>query len=237
MRKQGFCVGQTAVRTAMRQMGLEAVYPKPNLSVANKDHKKSPYLLRDLAVDHPNQAQAADITYVPLQVGFGYLFATIDWFSRYVVKWEISNLLDTSFCMEALERGLLKKTPEIFNTDQGVQFTSNQFTGRLEKDGIRITMDGKGRAWDNVFIERLWRSVKYEDIYTKGYDSLRELREGLRSYFEFYNEKRPHKSLHYQTPAEVYFKKQTGDRKASSCYKSLSGAPLPAPLLPSSAMG
>lgn len=207
MKKQGFCVGQTVVRTAMRVMGLEAIYPKPNLSVANKDHKKFPYLLRNLIVDHPNQTWAGDITYIPMPSGFGYLFAIIDWFSRYVIEWELSNLLDTGFCIEALERGLLKKTPEIFNTDQGVQFTSNQFTGRLEKDGIRISMDGKGRALDNVFIERLWRSVKYEDIYPKGYGSLKEVREGLKKYFEFYNEKRPHQGLEYQTPAEVYFKK------------------------------
>jgi putative transposase len=148
MQKQGFIAGQTVVRTAMRMMGLEAIYPKPNLSLGNKKHKKFPYLLRDLIIDHPNQAWAADITYIPLPTGFGYLFAIIDWFSRYVIEWELSNFLDTEFCMEALERGLIKKTPEIFNTDQGVQFTSHQFTGRLEEGGIRISMDGKGRALD-----------------------------------------------------------------------------------------
>ena len=146
-------------------------------------------------------------SYRDMPTGFGYQFAIIDWFSRYVIEWELSNLLDTEFCMEALERGLIKKTPEIFNTDQGVQFTSNPFTGRLEEDGIRISMDGKGRALDNVFVERLWRSVKYEDIYPKGYESLREVRQGLKRYFEFYNEKRPHQGLEYRTPAEVYFKK------------------------------
>jgi putative transposase len=205
MKLQGFFVGQTQVRTAMKVMGLEAIYPKPNLSAANREHKKFPYLLRDLVVDHPDHAWAADITYVPLPTGFGYLFAIIDWFSRYVIEWELSNLLDTDFCMEALERGLLRKKPEIFNTDQGVQFTSNQFTGRLENGGIRISMDGKGRALDNVFVERLWRSVKYEDIYPKGYETLREVRQGLKKYFEFYNEKRPHQGLEYRTPAEVYF--------------------------------
>ena len=207
MKKRGLCVGQTAVRTAMRSMGLEAIYPKPNLSVANREHKKFPYLLRDVVVDHPNQAWAGDITYIPLPTGFGYLFAIIDWFSRYVIEWELSNLLDTEFCVRALERGLMKKIPEIFNTDQGVQFTSHQFTERLEEDGIRISMDGKGRALDNVFVERLWRSVKYEDIYPKGYESLKEVRQGLKKYFDFYNEKRPHQGLKYRTPADVYFEK------------------------------
>lgn len=205
MKKQGFFVGQKKVRTTMQVMGLEAIYPKPNLSVANKKHKKFPYLLKDLVVVRPNQAWAGDITYIPLNTGFGYLFAIIDWFSRYVIEWELSNLLDADFCMEALERGLLKEKPEIFNTDQGVQFTSNQFTERLENSGIKISMDGKGRALDNVFVERLWRSVKYEEIYPKGYESLKEVREGLKKYFEFYNEKRPHQGLEYRTPAEVYF--------------------------------
>jgi putative transposase len=207
MRKQGFHVGEKRVRTMMQKMGLEAIYPKPNLSLANTEHKKFPYLLRSIVVDRPNQAWAGDITYIPLTEGFGYLFAIIDWFSRYVVEWELSNFLDTDFCMEALERGLTKKKPEIFNTDQGVQFTSSQFVGRLEDNGIKISMDGKGRALDNVFVERLWRSVKYEDIYPKGYESLKEVRHGLRRYFEFYNEQRPHQGLEYRTPAEVYFKK------------------------------
>ena len=205
MRTQGFFVGQKKVRTAMQTMGLEAIYPKPNLSAANQKHEKFPYLLRDLVIDHPDQAWAGDITYIPLTMGFGYLFAIIDWHSRYVVAWELSNLLDTDFCMEALDRGLSKKEPEIFNTDQGVQFTSRQFTERLKENGIKISMDGKGRALDNIMIERLWRSVKYEDIYPKGYESLNEVRQGLRMYFEFYNEKRPHQGLEYRTPAEVYF--------------------------------
>jgi putative transposase len=206
MRGQGFHVGTKRVRTAMQMMGLEVIYPKPNLSAANKEHKKFPYLLRNLVVDHPDQAWAGDITYIPLPGGFGYLFAIIDWFSRYVVEWELSTLLETGFCVEALDRGLLRKKPEIFNTDQGVQFTSHQFTRRLECDGIKISMDGKGRALDNVFVERLWRTVKYEEIYLKGYENLRDLRQGLRQYFKFYNEKRPHQGLKYRTPAEVYFK-------------------------------
>jgi putative transposase len=203
MRGQGFLVGQKRVRSAMQWMGLEAIYPKPNLSSANREHKKFPYLLRNLIVNHPDQAWAGDITYIPLIAGFGYLFAIIDWFSRYVIEWELS----AAFCIEALERGLLRKKPEIFNTDQGVQFTSHQFTGRLENGGIKVSMDGKGRALDNVFVERLWRSVKYEEIYPKGYENLKEVRQGLQRYFKFYNEKRPHQGLDYRTPAEVYFGK------------------------------
>jgi putative transposase len=205
MKKRGFFVGQKRVRSAMQTMGLEAIYPKPNLSTANKEHKNFPYLLRELIVNRPDQAWAGDITYIPLIAGFGYLFAIIDWFSRYVIAWALSNLLDTEFCIEALEKSLSRKRPEIFNTDQGVQFTSHQFTTRLENSGIKISMDGKGRALDNVFVERLWRSVKYEEIYPKGYEDLKEARKGLRRYFEFYNEKRPHQGLDYRTPAEVYF--------------------------------
>lgn len=189
----------------MQKMGLEAVYPKQNLSRPHKEHKKYPYLLRGLKIDHPNHVWAGDITYVPLVGGFGYLFAILDWFSRYVIAWELSNLLDTSFCIEAVDRGLLEATPEIFNTDQGVQFTSGGFTKNLEKTGIQISMDGKGRALDNVFVERLWRSVKYEDIYLRGYTTLREVQEGLNKYFEFYNEKRPHQGIGNRAPAEVYF--------------------------------
>ena len=204
MLKKGYFVGQKKIRTAMQLMGLESVYPKPNLSAGDKEHKKFPYLLRGLTINHPDQAWGADITYVPLIGGFGYLFAIIDWFSRYVIEWELSKLLDTEFCMTALKRSLCQKKPEIFNTDQGVQFTSNQFTGRLAESGIQISMDGKGRALDNVFVERLWRSVKYEDIYPKGYESMRGLRQGLTDYFEFYNKRRPHQGLNYRTPAEVY---------------------------------
>jgi len=204
MRAQGFIVGQKKIRTAMRMMGLEAIYPKPNLSKADRDHKKFPYLLRELLVDRPDQAWAADITYIPLPKGFGYLFAIIDWFSRYVIDWELSNLLDAEFCVDALLRGLAKKRPEIFNTDQGVQFTSQRFVNQLESRGIKISMDGKGRALDNVFVERLWRSVKYEEIYPKNYENMRDLRNGLTNYFAFYNHERPHQGLGYRTPIEVY---------------------------------
>lgn len=206
MRDRGFNVGEKRIRTAMITMGLEAIYPKPNLSHSNKEHKKYPYLMRNLKVVRSDQAWAADITYIPLTKGFGYLFAIMDWYSRYIVDWEISPLLDTEFCLEALERGLCRKNPEIFNTDQGVQFTSKRFVERLEKRGIKISMDGKGRALDNVFIERLWRSVKYEEIYPKGYESMKAVKKGLKSYFKFYNNDRPHQGLGYKTPAEVYFK-------------------------------
>jgi putative transposase len=205
MRAKGFDAGEKKIRTAMQTMGLEAIYPKPNLSKANKEHKKFPYLIRDMIVRQADQVWAADITYIPMIKGFGYLFAIIDWFSRYVVEWELSNLLDANFCVIALERGLAKKKPDVFNTDQGVQFTSSQFVSRLEGHGVRISMDGKGRALDNVFVERLWRSVKYENIYLRGYENLREVKAGLIEYFQFYNENRPHQGLKYRTPAEVYF--------------------------------
>ena len=178
LNQSGHSVNRKRVTRLMRLLDLEAIYPKPNVSAGDKGHKKYPYLMRDLIVDHSDQAWAADITYIPLPNGFGYLFAIMDWFSRYVIEWELSNLLDNDFCIEALERGLSQKSPEIFNTDQGVQFTSNEFTSRLQKDGIRVSMDGKGRALDNVFVERLWRSVKYEEIYPKGYESLKEVRQG-----------------------------------------------------------
>ena len=204
MRDEGFFVGQKKVRTAMQTMGLEAIYPKPNLSKPDQAHKKYPYLMRDLKVAYPNQAWAADITYIPLLHGFGYLFAIIDWFSRYVIAWDLSNLLDAHFCIETLKKSLEVKRPEIFNTDQGVQFTCKEFTEHLECNGVKVSMDGKGRALDNVFVERLWRSVKYEEIYPKGYESMKEVRQGLKRYFKFYNEKRPHQSLGYSTPAEIY---------------------------------
>lgn len=191
----------------MRQMGLETIYPKPNLSASNPEHKKYPYLVKEEEICRPNQVWAADITYVPLLNGFGYLFAIIDWYSRYVIEWQLSNMLDTEFCLEALERALSKGSPEIFNTDQGVQFTSNQFTQMVETSGARVSMDGKGRAFDNIMVERLWRSVKYEDVYPKGYELLPEAKKGLGVYFPFYNEKRPHQGLQYQTPMEVYYGK------------------------------
>ena len=200
---QGHAVNRKRVQRLLRVMGLEAIYPKPNLS-AGRGHKVYPYLLREVAVERVNQVWSADITYVPLPSGFMYLAATIDWFSRYVIAWRLSNTLDGSFCQEMLEEALSRDTPEVFNTDQGAQFTAGAWTGRLERAGVAVSMDGRGRCLDNVFVERPWRSVKYEDVYLKGYERVPELECGLRAYFGFYNAERLHQSLDYRTPAEVY---------------------------------
>ena len=201
--RQGHEVNRKRVQRLLRAMGLEAIYPKPNLS-AGRGNKVYPYLLRDVAIERVNQVWSADITYIPMPSGFMYLAATIDWFSRYVVAWRLSNTLDGSFCQEMREAALGRGKPEVFNTDQGVQFTAEAFTGRLESAGVAVSMDGRGRCLDNVFVERLWRSVKYEDVYLKGYERVPELEGGLRAYFGFYNGERLHQSLDYRTPAEVY---------------------------------
>lgn len=206
LKRQGHKVNRKRIRRLMQTMGLEAVYPKPNLSKGLKEHKKYPYLLRDVEITRPNQVWSTDITYIRLRQGFIYLVAVIDWYSRYVLSWEISTTLDKEFCMKALNRALASGTPEIFNTDQGVQFTSLEFTGRLEDAGIKISMDGRGRALDNVFVERLWRSVKYEEVYLKDYQDVRIAKDELGSYFQFYNAERPHQSLGDLTPSEVYHK-------------------------------
>ena len=201
---QHYLVNEKRVRRLLRKMGLMAVYPKPNLSREAGCHKVYPYLLRGLSIERVNQVWSTDITYVRLSKGFVYLVAIIDWFSRYVLSWELSVSLDTMFCMSALEKALLTQRPEIFNSDQGSQFTSLEFTGRLFKEGIEISMDGRGRALDNIFVERLWRSVKYEEVYLKEYQSVKEAVKGLERYFEFYNRERLHQSLAYQTPEAVY---------------------------------
>jgi putative transposase len=200
---QGHEVNRKRVQRLLRIMGLEALYPKPKLS-AGAGHKVYPYLLRGVAVERVDQVWSADITYVPMPNGFMYLAATIDWFSRYVIAWRLSNTLDGSFCQEMLEEALGRGTPTVFNTDQGVQFTAQAWTGRLEQAGVAVSMDGRGRCLDNVFVERLWRSVKYEDVYLKGYEHVPELESGLRAYFAFYNGERVHQSLEYRTPAQVY---------------------------------
>ena len=205
LRRLGYTVNPKRIRRLMRKMGLEAIYPKPRTTQAAQGHKVYPYLLRDLPITHANQVWSADITYVPMQQGFMYLVAIMDWFSRYVLAWQLSNTLDGHFCIAALRQALQQGQPEIFNTDQGVQFTSHDFTGCLEAAEVRISMDGRGRVLDNIFIERLWRSVKYEDIYLKDYATVPELDTGLAGYFQFYNHQRPHQSLDYRTPAEVYF--------------------------------
>jgi putative transposase len=201
---QGEAVNRKRVQRLLRVMGLEAIYPKPKLSAAGRGHRVFPYLLRDVAVRRPDQVWSTDITYVPLASGFMYLAATIDWYSRYVLAWRLSNTLDGSFCLDMLEEALRRGRPEVFNTDQGVQFTAQAWTGRLEAAGVQVSMDGRGRCLDNVFVERLWRSVKYEDIYLRGYEGVPELAQGLGRYFGFYNEERLHQALDYRTPGAVY---------------------------------
>ena len=202
--RRGEEVNRKRVRRLMREMGLEAIYPKPRLSAAGRGHKIYPYLLRGVRIERPDQVWSADITYVPLPSGSMYLAAVIDWFSRYVIAWKLSNTLEGSFCLEMLDEALKGGRPEVFNTDQGVQFTAAAFTGRLESAGVAVSMDGRGRALDNVFVERLWRAVKYEDIYIRGYETVAGLLGGLIQYFVFYNQERLHQSLGYETPAEVY---------------------------------
>jgi putative transposase len=202
--RRGEAVNRKRVRRLMRLMGLEAIYPKPRLSAAGRGHRIYPYLLRDVKIKRPDQVWSADITYVPMASGYTYLAATIDWYSRYVVAWRLSNTLDGSFCTEMLDEALARGRPEVFNTDQGVQFTAGAFTGRLEAAGVAVSMDGRGRALDNVFVERLWRAVKYEDVYIREYGEVPELRRGLGRYFGFYNRARLHQALGYRTPAAVY---------------------------------
>lgn len=189
----------------MRLMGLEAIYPKPCLSASQKEHRRYPYLLKDLEILEPDQVWCTDITYIRMRRGFIYLMAIMDWFSRYVVSWEVSLTLESDFCVKALERALKGAQPKIFNSDQGTQFTSDDFLDCLEQKGIRISMDSRGRVYDNILIERLWRSVKYEEVYLHDYESVRDLLESLSRYFEFYNQERVHQALEYNTPAGVYF--------------------------------
>jgi len=202
--KQGHSVNHKRVERLMREMGLEGICPKKNLSRGKEGHRIYPYLLRGLEVSYPNQVWCSDITYIPLLSGFIYLVAIMDWYSRYVLSWEISNTLDTHFCLDALEKALRYGKPEIFNTDQGSQFTSEAFTGRLQSEAIKISMDGRGRVFDNIFIERLWRTVKYEEVYLKDYETVYDALVGIGDYFPFYNYERPHQSLTYKTPYEVY---------------------------------
>jgi len=204
LRREGHAVNEKRVRRLLREMGLEAVYPKPRLSIPGEGNRVYPYLLKGLAIARPNQVWAADITYIRLARGYAYLVAILDWFSRYVVSWELSLTLEADFCARALERALASGRPEIFNSDQGSQFTSEAFTGILDRAGVRISMDGRGRVFDNIFVERLWRTVKYEEVYLKDYGDVREAWASLGRYIEFYNEERLHQSLGYRTPAEAY---------------------------------
>jgi len=205
LRTQGMVVNRKRVQRLMRIMDLEGVAPKPNTSRPAPEHPVFPYLLRNLTVSRPNQVWATDITYIPLARGFAYLVAIMDWYSRRVLAWRLSNSLDTAFCVEALEDAFARfGQPEIFNTDQGSQFTAEDFTQVLRARGIKISMDGKGRCLDNVFVERLWRSLKYEEVYLNDYDNLVEARSAIGRYFAFYNDRRPHQALGYQTPASFY---------------------------------
>ena len=202
-------VGKKKIITLMKQMGIEAIYPKKkaNLSIPDDSHRKFPYLLKELNILKPNQVWGTDITYIRTKNGFAYLMALLDWFSRYVVAWKLSPTLENNFCVQALEEALGFNIPKIHNSDQGVQFTSMDYVKILESAKVKISMDGRGRCMDNIFTERLWRSVKYENVYLNDYADLNEAEDGLKNYFKFYNEKRRHQSLDYKTPAQIYFKK------------------------------
>lgn len=205
LRSQGWLVNEKRVVRLMRRMGLQAIVPGPHTSRPHPEHPVYPYLLRNLEIGEVNQVWCSDVTYLPMRQGFQYLVVVMDWYSRYVLSWELSNTLESGFCVSALEAALRRGSPEIFNTDQGAQFTSEAFTQKLLAAGIRISMDGKGRALDNIFVERLWRSVKYEEVYPRDYRDGIAAREGLGRYFPFYNDQRRHQALGKRTPAEVYF--------------------------------
>jgi putative transposase len=206
-------VNRKRVQRLMRVMGLEAIYPKPRLSGPAPNHKVYPYLLRDVPIVRVDQVWGTDITWVPMPQGFMYLAAVIDWYSRYVIAWRLSNTLDGEFCLEMLDEALVQGKPEVFNTDQGAQFTSSAWTNRLLSAGVQVSMDGKGRCLDNVWVERLWRTVKYEELYLKRYETVPLLQVGLKAYFSFYNEQRRHQALGYRTPGTVY---QEGRRAAAA---------------------
>ena len=206
LRHEGRAVGRGRVRRLMRQMGIEALYRKPNTSRRHAAHPIYPYLLRHLSIERPNQVWATDITYIPMRRGFVYLVAIVDWYSRRILAWRLSNTLTTDFCIEALQEAILRYgTPEIFNTDQGSQFTSAEFTGVLKAHDIRISMDGKGCWRDNVFVERLWRTIKYEEVYLKAYDSVSHAKASLGQFIMFYNRQRPHQTFAGKTPDMIYF--------------------------------
>jgi putative transposase len=235
LRRRGEAVNVKRVRRLMRLMGLEAIYPKKRLSIAAQGHKRYPYLLRDLTIERSDQVWCADITYLRLRRGFLYLAAVMDWHSRYVLAWELSGSLEADFCLQTLQEAMRRGTPEIFNTDQGVQFTCEAFTGALEGCGVRISMDGRGRCYDNIFVERLWRTVKYEEVFLRDYADAAQARQGLKAYFRFYNMERTHQALDYRTPAEVYFAgHRAGPREGSAAARTVAGTPvaLRAPSVP-----
>lgn len=201
----GFRAGRKRVRRLMGILGVRAIYPKKRLSIPNKEHKIYPYLIKGVNIGRPGKVWGADITYIKLSHGFVYLVVIIDWFSRYVLSWRISTTLDSDFCVEALKEALSRGKPEYFNTDQGSQFTSNVFTGILKANEIKISMDGKGRVYDNIFVERFWRTLKYEEVYLKSYESIKECKSNIREYLCFYNNERIHQSLDYNTPSEIHY--------------------------------
>ena len=205
LRAEGWVVNEKRVGRLMRKMGLRSILPGPRTSKPSPEHKVYPYLLRGLKIERPNQVWSTDITYIPMSRGFMYLVAVLDWYSRYVLSWKLSNTMEAHFCIAALEEALLGAVPEIFNSDQGSQFTSHDFVEKVENSGAKMSMDGRGRVLDNIFIERLWWSLKYEDIYIRDYATVPELQAGLERYFSFYNHKRTHQALGYRTPAEVHF--------------------------------
>jgi putative transposase len=210
LNRMGHLVNHKRVRRLMQKMGLHAIYAGPKTTTPCHEHKVYPYLLREVRVCRPEQVWCADITYIRMRQGFMYLVAIMDWFTRYVVAWELSNTLDGQFCLDCLHQAMQSGLPDIFNTDQGAQFTANAFVSALQDAGVRISMDGRGRAYDNIFIERLWRTVKYENIYLRDYADGHELRSGLTSYFQYYNCERPHQALGYETPVEFAAKASLG---------------------------
>jgi len=205
LRKRGNRVNRKRIRRLMRELGLSVIYRKPRLSIPGRLQKRYPYLLKGVTIGRPDQVWSADITYIRMAHGFVYLVAIVDWYSRTVLSWALSTTMEKEFCLEALRAALRTAKPEIFNTDQGAQFTSPEFTGTLESHAIRISMDGRGRVFDNIFVERLWRTVKYEEVYLHEYRTVAEARAHLAAFFRFYNEDRPHQALDYRTPHEVYF--------------------------------
>lgn len=226
LERQGIRVSRKRVRRLMKLLGLEAIGPSPKTSLPNLQHKVFPYLLRGLQIDHPNQVWAADISYIPLRKGFVYVVAIIDWYSRIVLSWKLSNTLDADFCIEALKEALKYGTPEIFNTDQGSQFTDGDFVGCLLEHGIKVSMDGRRRWVDNVMVERLWRSLKYEEVYTHAYETIAKARSSIAEWFGFYNFQRPHQSLEYMTPCEFH-------NEGLLVQADRTGVPVPVLIMPS----
>ncbi len=227
LKNQGQMVNRKRVRRLMQIMGLKAIYRKPRTSKPGLGHKIYPYLLRGMKITCSNQVWAADITYIPMQKGFIYLVVILDWYSRYVLSWRLSNSLENDFCLEALQEALRKGKPEVFNTDQGSQFTSQEFIAMLESQGIRVSMDGSGRYSDNLFVERFWRTLKYEEVYLKAYQNALEARAEISSYIRFYNDARPHQALGYKTPAEEYSAQSIAEVKEHMLQSRTTGIRIP----------